>query len=198
MNRHLYFISALLIFFSCQENTIDYDSAINNCRTKHFESVQTKEITAAILLASHSCIIGSQLPDFEATSLAGKKYNKENLYGNMNIINFWFITCPPCVKEMPELNSLVEKYSKRNINFIAIGRDSQKDIEEFLTVKEFKFDIVPNGSDLIYKNFNAFWGYPTTMVTDTKGKIIAMFNFINEKKLTEEVEPLILKHSSVK
>lgn len=32
---------------------------------------------------------------------------------------FWGVGCAPCIKEIPELNKLVEKYHLENVKFIA-------------------------------------------------------------------------------
>ncbi len=197
MKRFLYILTLFLLFPTCQENILDYDTAMSICEEKRQEAMNSKR-KKGIVLIPRNCIVGCQLPDIEAKSLSGKTYNTEQLMGNMNIINFWFIGCPPCIKEIPVLNTLATKYSDRSINFLAIGRDSNKDLNEFLSETEFCFDIISDGRQLIEEKFKLPWGFPTTMVTDTNNIIIAMFATIDEKILSKKIEPLILKYSKEK
>ena len=194
-----YFLPFFLLFFfiSCEEQKIDYETAIENCHKRDSVISDSLERSGSIpfFIPNPKCLIGSQLPGFEAHSLNGAVVNSESLMGKMNFINFWFITCPPCVEEMPDLNYLVDKYADRNINFIAVGRDYKKDIEEFLETHEFKFDIIPDGKPLIEDVFKFRWGYPKTFVTDADGKIIKIYRTITKGIIEKEIEPLISEHT---
>ena len=41
----------------------------------------------------------------------------KDLKGKINVINFWFMKCAPCIAEIPALNTLVKKYKGKDINF---------------------------------------------------------------------------------
>ena len=207
MKRHLYFLAALFIFFSCQENAIDYDEAIKNCRENKQEAKLIRGVGDTMITyrpAEPKCLIGSKCPKFQSHAISEKLINEETLKGNLNIINFWFTTCAPCIAEMPAFNHIVEKYGNRNINFISICNENEPDIKEFLEEREFKFEVIPNGKPIYRNIFKSPWGYPFTLVVDEKGIIIEAFSggFTDEAKAKEKIfgilEPLILKHSSIK
>ena len=49
--------------------------------------------------------------------------------GNVILVNFWATWCAPCVKEIPELVKLEEKYKTRGLKLIAISMDEPEELE---------------------------------------------------------------------
>jgi peroxiredoxin len=114
-------------------------------------------------------------PPFEATTLAGKTLKLEELKGKYVVLNFWFINCPPCLNEIPQLNKLVTAYGKGNFVFIGFARDSSKRaLSDFLAHKPFTYQIVPKNDEVI-KNYSSealkIMRYPTHIIIDPQGEI---------------------------
>ena len=57
--------------------------------------------------------------DLSLTTIDGEKYDTTSLKGKVVVLNFWFVDCPPCRKEIPELNKLVKKYDKKRHCFFS-------------------------------------------------------------------------------
>ena len=92
------------------------------------------------------------------------------------MLNFWFIGCPPCMQEIPELNKIVDKYANNpNVVFLAIGLDGRYDIKQFLKTNPYNFDIIDDGR--YYANLYNVTLYPTTVILDKAGKV--MFNTVS-------------------
>ena len=86
------------------------------------------------------------------------------------MINFWFIGCPPCRAEIPELNKLVELYKDNpNVVFLAIALDSQHDLKKFLQTTPFNFDIIDDARFIA--NMYNIRLYPTSVILDKEGKV---------------------------
>jgi len=74
----------------------------------------------------------------ELSTLKGKKTDifnneKKNLY----LINFWATWCPPCIKEIPELLKLEQKYNKDiRVIFISVDLNTKKAFPKFLKKKK--------------------------------------------------------------
>ena len=49
---------------------------------------------------------GTEFTHIKARDIDGNKINTKNLLGKTIVLNFWFINCPPCRMEMPDLNKL--------------------------------------------------------------------------------------------
>lgn len=108
---------------------------------------------------------------FVATDLKGNKYKLKDLKGKVVVMNFWFINCTPCQREIPELNKIVEEYKdSSNVLFLAIALDEKEPIQKFLEQKPFLYNIVDNGRYITHK-YN-ITTYPTNLVLDKDSKVI--------------------------
>jgi peroxiredoxin len=121
-------------------------------------------------LESAFFITGNKFPSFKTKDMQGTKINLKELAGKVIVLNFWFINCPPCRREIPELNSLVKSYnSDSSTVFIAIALDSYRELKEFLKEMPFEYNIVDNGKFLA--NRYGVKAFPTNVVVDRQGII---------------------------
>ncbi|WP_295793137.1 TlpA disulfide reductase family protein [Mucilaginibacter sp.] len=94
----------------------------------------------------------------------------EDLKEKIVVFNFWFIACPPCRYEMPELNRLAAKYKdNKDVLFIAITFDKKSDVDRFLKVSPFKYHIVADSMPLFY--YYSVDECPASLVVDKSGTI---------------------------
>jgi thiol-disulfide isomerase/thioredoxin len=113
-------------------------------------------------------VTGQPFGEFKTTDINRNKLNLQDMKGKVLVINFWFINCPPCRKEIPELNKLVEKYKDRNdVVFIGIALDDKYDLREFLKTTPFNYTIVDGGSWIASQM--GIKGFPTNVVVDQEG-----------------------------
>lgn len=75
-------------------------------------------------------------PDVTITDLDGNDLRLHDLKERVVLLNIWATWCTPCIKEMPDLLALSQKYP-RKLSFIALSTD--RDVE---TIKRF-FDKLP-------------------------------------------------------
>ena len=113
---------------------------------------------------------GSGFSHFKTTDINGNKINTKSLAGKIIVLNFWFINCPPCIMEMPELSNLADIYkTDSSVVFIAVALDKKYELEEFLKTRSFGYTIIDNGrfiSDQYHIN-----SYPTNVIVDQNGKV---------------------------
>ncbi len=101
----------------------------------------------------------------------GKKVDMADLKDKVIFINLWATWCPPCVAEMPGINSLYKHFEKdEEVVFLMISFD--KDFEKakkFKNRKEFGFDVHKSLNNLpkVYHSQSI----PTTFIIDKKGNI---------------------------
>jgi thiol-disulfide isomerase/thioredoxin len=108
-----------------------------------------------------------KLPPFQLKTLDGKIINSESLQGKVVMINFWSTTCGPCLKEMPELNQLKNKF--KNVVFLAPAPENAATIKKLLQKHPFKFVILPD-AEKMFKEWG-IEGYPKNFFVDQKGII---------------------------
>ena len=65
----------------------------------------------------------------EFRQLIAHHAGKSDKGGNVILVNFWATWCAPCVKEIPELMKLEEKYKARGLKLIAVSMDEPEELE---------------------------------------------------------------------
>ncbi|MEY8869641.1 TlpA family protein disulfide reductase [Meridianimaribacter flavus] len=135
----------------------------------------TIKSTSAVTYNYHQ-MEGLNFPEFNFSDINGNEYKNEQLKGKITVLKTWFIACVPCVKEFPELNNLVDKYSNNeNVQFISLATDTKQPLNSFLEKKEFKYTVVPNQKEFIEQKIKSKI-YPTHIIVDDKGVIIKVMN----------------------
>lgn len=135
--------------------------------------------------------VGTIIPSFNYTDIHGNELSSESLKDKAIVLNFWSIACGPCIKEIPELNKLVEKYDTENVKFIAPAALTDKEIliNQFLLKKPFSYDIVIiNGDDYVISS------YPTHVIINQKHvveEIITGYSEENIQKLEKVINDIL-------
>lgn len=131
---------------------------------------------------------GKPLPGFNFVDLKGNIYNKETCKGKIVVLNYWFIGCHACVKEMPELNRIVDKYKDRkDILFVSLAMDSVQQLKKFLSKTIFDYAVVPNKRDYMKDTAHIFM-WPTQMIINKKGLVANVMNDADELKFALKIE----------
>jgi peroxiredoxin len=77
--------------------------------------------------------LGFRAPDFELSDLNNQRVRLSALRGKPILLNFWASWCPPCRKEMPDLQQFFSSYGDR-ISVIGINSNDRVEIvREFLS-----------------------------------------------------------------
>ena len=116
-------------------------------------------------------------PTFNYVNHKGGTTKLEDLKGKYVYIDVWATWCGPCRGEIPFLQKIEEKYHEKNIEFVSISIDVQKDFEKW---KKFVSDKQLGGTQLIADNdWNSDFvkslgitGIPRFILIDPAGKII--------------------------
>lgn len=75
--------------------------------------------------------LGKPAPSFDYVNYAGGKSKLEDFKGKYVYIDVWATWCGPCRGEIPFLQKIEEKYHDKNITFISISVDVDKDFEKW-------------------------------------------------------------------
>lgn len=92
-----------------------------------------------------------------------EKYDKTK----PTFLALWFIACPGCINEIPNLNLLKSKYEDK-INFISLTFEKKEDVEEFLTQHNFTFSHTVDND--IVESLGEFT-YPRVFLLDSDQKV---------------------------
>jgi peroxiredoxin len=114
-------------------------------------------------------LVSKPAPDFTVKDLDGNVHDLSKYRGKTVVLNFWYIGCAPCRKEIPDLNNLIDEYKDKDVVFIALATDSKKKLKSFLKRKPFNYNIVASARD-VASDYSVL-GYPTNIVIDKNGRI---------------------------
>jgi thiol-disulfide isomerase/thioredoxin len=114
---------------------------------------------------------GQSIAAFKMRDMNGRKYDSKDLAGKIVVLNFWFIGCPPCRAEIPDLNKLVQQNAKRDdVVFLAVALDEHNAIEKFTKDHPYEYALVPGGRYIAERY--GIRSYPTNLVVDREGKVV--------------------------
>ncbi|MCH8181445.1 MAG: TlpA family protein disulfide reductase [Proteobacteria bacterium] len=94
--------------------------------------------------------------------------------GHPMLLNFWATWCPPCVKEMPELERFHREFGARGWRVIGLAIDGPTPVREFLHKVQVGFDIGLagfGGTELAQALGNDTGGLPFSVLVDAQGRI---------------------------
>lgn len=174
MKNMLLFLVCFTMACSKPTRRIEYIEGLVNCHTLRANLKNPNKMTYEA--SQPTCMVGAQIPSFEAVTIDGKTIGESYFKGRVTVINFWFEACVPCVAEIPGFNELEKKYAGEKVNFLAIGRDSKEDVTDFLKKHPWGFDHVADGQKLAWDTFEIMWGFPTTFLVDKNAKIVMAFS----------------------
>lgn len=119
---------------------------------------------------------GQTAPDFQINSLTNESYALRDFYGKPIYLNFWTVTCKPCLEDFYEFRALMNDLAtnqKVHILNICMDADAAR-IVKYLKRYELAIPNIYTVNDideLIHKyDIGAF---PHHVVIDDSGKVIA-------------------------
>jgi peroxiredoxin len=141
------------------------------------------EFTAATLVT-----VGDKVPDFTYTTLDGQSISLSELRGKVVLISFFATWCPPCLREMPYLQSEVfEKITRKDFCMIAIGREHQaEELVEFKRQKGLAFPMAADPDRSIYSLFAKAY-IPRNFVVGKDGTIRWVSGGLSKSQFPEMV-----------
>lgn len=106
--------------------------------------------------------------DWVLEDLEGDTFRVAEVQGKVVLLNFWASWCPPCVAEMPSLNTLYGDY-KDQVQFLFIARDQKDRVMSYLNKEGYEFPVYFEKG--LTPKALYYGGLPTTFVLDKSGKI---------------------------
>jgi len=113
-----------------------------------------------------------QKADFTLTDLQGKSWTLRELHGKVVLVNFWATWCPPCRKEMPDLDALYKRFKDHGLVILAVDDEDAGKVKPFLTERPVTYPILLDPGRKINDLFHID-GIPKSFVYDREGKLVA-------------------------
>ena len=139
---------------------------------------------------------GDRMPSFNIVHDDGTTVTSASFKGKVILVNFFATWCPPCQKELAEIQQTLWPKYKDNPDFalLIIGREhSDADLQAYNKKKGFSFPLYPDKNRSIYAAF-AKNLIPRCYLIDQKGTIVYTTKGYDEKEfstLMNQIEALL-------
>lgn len=106
--------------------------------------------------------------------LDGQEVDVARWRGQPLLVNFWATWCPPCVKELPEINQFYKEAKGKGWQVLGLAVDQLDPVKAFLQKTPLDFAVAlagPEGLGLVRELGNPAGGLPFSVVFDETGEI---------------------------
>jgi peroxiredoxin len=79
-----------------------------------------------------AAVVGKPSPDWSLQGLDGKPHALADYRGQVVVLDFWFRGCGWCVKAMPEMNTLAERFRGRPVAVLGMNTDAKEEDARFV------------------------------------------------------------------
>jgi len=138
--------------------------------------------------------VGDRRPDFMHAGVKGELWRASDFDGRPTLVNFWATWCAPCVREMPLLQGLADRYPDQ-LNVVGIAIDEPGEIGEFVERLDIDYPILIGTSDVreTQKRFGNPGGMlPYSVLIDSRGIVRwRHLGELDEDTLEETVQPFL-------
>jgi|SRR5450631_2794043 len=110
--------------------------------------------------------------NFTLTDLNGKAWTLKDLRGKVVLVNFWATWCPPCRKEMPDLEVLYRRFGPQGLVVLGISDEDAAAVSPFIAKQGTTYPILLDPGRKVNDLFQID-GIPKTFIYGRDGKIVA-------------------------
>lgn len=119
----------------------------------------------------HRVEVGDAAPEFELTD--GVRLS--NYRGKLVLLNFWATWCPPCVAEVPSLNTLYERFRDDGLVVLAVSVDTEEAVyRQFLERFRVTFPTVLDPERTVSSRYGTI-KYPESYLINREGEVVRKY-----------------------
>jgi len=107
--------------------------------------------------------------------LDGTPLKLDTFKGKPLVLNFWATWCPPCIEELPLLNSFYKENKAKGWQVLGLAVDQRTAVARFLSTNPLAFPVALaglNGIELSKSLGNLSSGLPFTVVFNSAGSVV--------------------------
>lgn len=130
--------------------------------------------------------LGDDAPDWTIPTPDGKILALSDFKGKYVMLDFWYQTCYPCIKALPSLHAINERFKDDNFILIAINPyDNSQQLTNFIEKRKITYQVgmaLNSGINDLYQ----IDAYPTIYIIDPNGRIVYVqegYNSNQKRKL---------------
>jgi peroxiredoxin len=110
--------------------------------------------------------------DFTLLDIEGRRWHLQELKGHVVLVNFWATWCPPCRKELPDLEALFQKYKGQGFIVLAISDEPEAKVKPFVDAQGINYPVILDPGDKVSELYKID-GIPKSFVYNRDGQLVA-------------------------
>ena len=132
---------------------------------------------------------GEAFPAATLTDRDGNTFSSLDLVGQPMVVNFWFSTCPPCAKELPDFAEVHAEVGDE-VRFVGVNTiDSVPVMERFAGERGVQYELYRDEFAELTNGIGAS-AFPVTIFVTSEGVIVQQTGVLDADALRAEVESL--------
>ena len=141
-------------------------------RYEHVQASSDSPQFAASMSKLEAADRARQQADFTLTDLQGKTWALSQLRGKVVLVNFWATWCPPCRKEMPDLQTLYNRFQGQGFVVLAISDEDPGKVKPFVAERNVAYPVLLDPGRKVNELFQVE-GIPKSFLYDQRGNLVA-------------------------
>jgi thiol-disulfide isomerase/thioredoxin len=130
--------------------------------------------------------VGDPAPDWKLMDAEGQTHSLADYRGQLVLLDFWATWCGPCVRGMPGIQKLHEKYGLRGVEIVGINAWEESNAAADMTEKGYTYRLLLKG-EAVAEAYRATT-LPTIYIVGVDGKIIYRSGFTEAENLALVIE----------
>jgi len=175
--RKLLVLTSIAFAFACAKhetttpNTPPHTASSKPAAQTQTAATATTQTTSSA--ATTTADVGQAMPAYTTDLLDGKKFDIAAERGNVVFLNLWATWCGPCRYEIPELQSLHQKYAARGFKVVGISLDDTGvgGVKQFVSQHSMTYPVAYDPEGKIAAIFESSV-LPTSVIVDRSGQIV--------------------------
>jgi peroxiredoxin len=113
-----------------------------------------------------------QETSFTLVDLHGRPWSLKELKGKVVLLNFWATWCPPCRKEMPDLEALGKQFKDQGLLILSVTDDDPEKVKSYIEKQNITYPVLLDAGSKLSAQFQIY-GIPRSFLYDRDGKMVS-------------------------
>jgi len=137
--------------------------------------VKAALIVLLFVVLGTAVVAADPVSEFSLPDLEGKQRTLAPYRGKWIVINYWATDCPPCLKEIPELERFHNRHKNRDAVVIGVNYEDIKRawLEDFIKSVKITYPVL-RAEPETPTPFGAIRVLPTTIIVSPEGELAGM------------------------